>query len=176
MISEIFEIQAMRPNKLLALLYLCTRFTTMIASLRIASEAFKTNGFIPSKYTCEGANVNPSLIISGLPMATKTLAVIMEDPEAPKGIFVHWVVWNIPPTNKILENTVPGEEGTNDFKKKRYYGPCPPAGTHHYHFKVYALDNFLHLEQTSTKAELEAAMDKYVIGFGELIGQYARKK
>jgi len=152
------------------------QLTEMIASLRIASEAFKTNGSIPSKFTCEGTNVNPSLIISGLPMATKTLAVILEDPDAPKGVFVHWIVWNIPPTNKILENTIPGEEGMNDFKKKHYAGPCPPAGTHHYHFKVYALDNFLHLDPSSGKAELEAAMDKYIIGFGELIGQYTRKK
>jgi hypothetical protein len=85
-------------------------------------------------------------------------------------------VWNIPPTNKILENSIPGEEGINDFGKHNYSGPCPPVGPHHYHFKIYALDNFLHLQPTSTKAELEAEMDKYIIGFGELIGLYTRKK
>jgi len=148
----------------------------MVASLRIASEAFKANSPIPSRFTCDGNNVNPSLIISGLPMATKTLALILEDPDATKGVFVHWVVWNIAPTNKILENTIPGEEGVNDFGKHHYSGPCPPEGMHHYHFKIYALDNFLHLAGNSTKAELEAAMEKYVIGFGELIGQYSRKK
>jgi hypothetical protein len=148
----------------------------MVASLKIASEAFKSNGAIPSRYTCDGANINPSLIISGLPMATKTLALIVEDPDAPKGVFVHWVVWNIPPTNKILENTRPGEEGVNDFGKNAYSGPCPPNGTHHYHFKIYALDNFLHIDPSRGKSELEVSMAPYVIGFGELIGTYTRKK
>lgn len=150
--------------------------TQMVASLKIASEAFKSNGSIPSRYTCDGANINPSLIISGLPMATKTLALIVEDPDAPEGVFIHWICWNIPPTNKILENTKPGEVGQNDFGKNEYAGPCPPNGLHHYHFKIYALDNFLHLDLSSSKAELEAAMDPYVIGFGELIGTYARRK
>lgn len=148
----------------------------MVASLKIGSEGFSNNGFIPSKYTCEGDNINPPLIISGLPMATKTLALIVEDADAPKGTFVHWVVWNIPPTNKIRENIQPGEAGVNDFGKHNYSGPCPPSGVHRYYFKIYALDNFLHLEPTCTKADLEAAMSKYVIGFGELIAQYKKKK
>lgn len=109
-------------------------------------------------------------------MATKTLALVMEDPDSPQGVFVHWVVWNIPPTNKILENTSPGEAGTNDFGDKEYSGPCPPSGLHHYHFKVYALDNFLHLDPKCGKADLEQAMDPYIIGFGELVGTYSRKK
>ena len=148
----------------------------MVASLKITSEAFKTNGFIPSKYTCEGDNINPSLIISGLPMNTKTLVLIVEDPDALKGIFVHWVVWNIPPTNKIIENTIPGEQGMNDFRKHKYAGPCPPSGAHRYMFKIYALDNFLHLDHKLGKTELETAMTKHVIGFGELIGIYKKKK
>ena len=147
----------------------------MTATLKIGSEGFANNGFIPTKYTCEGDNINPTLIISGLPMATKTLALIVEDLDAPKGIFVHWVVWNIPPTNKIRENIIPGEEGVNDFKKNHYSGPCPPEGTHRYSFKIYALDNFLHLENKSAKAELEIAMSKHVIAFGELVGQYKKK-
>jgi len=148
----------------------------MVASLKISSEVFSNNGMIPSKYTCEGENINPPIIISNLPMQSKTLVLIVEDPDASKGTFVHWLVWNIPPTNKIRENTVPGEEGKNDFKKHNYMGPCPPSGTHHYSFKIYSLDNFLHLEPTATRAELEAAMSKYVIGFGELIGMYKKKK
>ena len=148
----------------------------MTASLKIGSEGFASNGFIPSKYTCEGENVNPTLIISGLPMATKTLALIMEDPDAPKGTFVHWVVWNIPPTNKIRENVIPGEEGLNDFRKHHYSGPCPPSGVHRYIFKIYALDNFLHLDGNATRADLEATMSKHIIGHGELVGQYKKKK
>lgn len=148
----------------------------MTATLKIGSEGFSSNGFIPSKYTCEGENVNPTLIISGLPMATKTLALIMEDPDTPKGTFVHWVVWNIPPTNKIRENIIPGEEGLNDFRKHHYSGPCPPVGVHRYIFKIYALDNFLHLNESSNKADLETVMSKHVIGYGELTGQYKKKK
>ncbi|MEO5675437.1 MAG: YbhB/YbcL family Raf kinase inhibitor-like protein [Chitinophagales bacterium] len=148
----------------------------MKATLKIGSESFKNQGFIPSKYTCEGENINPALIISGLPMATKTLALIVEDPDAPEGNFVHWVVWNISPTNKIRENIIPGEEGLNDFNNHHYSGPCPPSGTHRYIFKIYALDNFLHLNPKCTKADLEAAMDIHIIGVGELIGQYKKKK
>ncbi|MCS6916114.1 MAG: YbhB/YbcL family Raf kinase inhibitor-like protein [Chitinophagales bacterium] len=147
----------------------------MIASLKIASEAFKHNSFIPSKFTCDGENINPSLIISGLPMHTKTLVLIMEDLDGPKGSVVHWILWNIPPTNKILANSVPGEAGINDFRKRKYQGPCPTSGVHRYAFKVYALDNFLHLDSKATRADLQPLLDDHAIGFGEIIGLYKRR-
>ena len=145
------------------------------AMLRITSESFKSNAFIPVKYTCDGANINPSLVVSSLPVKTSTLVIIVEDPDANDGPFVHWLVWNIAPTNRIGENSVPGEPGTNDFGKLNYKGPCPPSGTHRYCFKVYALDNFLHLPSTAKKADLEAAMGRSVIAYGELVGMYERR-
>ncbi len=148
----------------------------MVASLKITSEAFKNNGIIPVKFTCDGENINPSLIISGLPMHTKTLALILEDLDAPNGSLVHWIVWNIPPTNKILQGSVPGVQGTSHFSKRKYHGPCPSSGMHRYAYRVYALDNFLDLDPKAGKKELEEAMKDHLIGMGELLGLYQRKE
>src|ERR1051326_9359513 len=107
--------------------------------ISVRSIEFSKGGHIPRKYTCEGENVNPPLEISGVPKSTKTLAIIVEDPDAPRGVFYHWLIWNIPPNEPIDENSVPGSSGKNSFGKTGYGGPCPPSGTHRYFFKVYAL-------------------------------------
>ena len=143
--------------------------------LLIKSLAFENNKLIPVKYTCDGANVNPPLTIEGIPEETKTLVLIVDDPDAPMGAFDHWIVWNIPPTTrKIEENTVPGTEGMSSYRKHAYGGPCPPYGTHRYFFKVYALDTQLDLKSNSTKKDVEKAMENHVLAEGELVGLYRR--
>ena len=144
--------------------------------LRVKSPAFENNKLIPSKYTCDGEEVSPPLTVEGIPEKTKSLALIMEDPDAPAGLFIHWLVWNIPPTDKIQENSVPGIEGLNTNKKNSYHGPCPPGGTHRYYFKVYALDTLLKLGALSDKEVLENAMQNHILAYGELIGLYRRGK
>lgn len=144
-------------------------------TLKITSDAFNAGESIPSRYTCDGADLNPALQIMGIPENAKSLAVIVDDPDAPAGTWVHWVVWNIPVTNLILENSVPGNEGMNDFGKRHYGGPCPPSGTHRYFFKVYALDTELQLTSTSEKHDLEKAMKPHVVAMGELMGVYKKQ-
>jgi len=146
-------------------------------SLKIRSPAFEHNGFIPSKYTCDGQDVSPQLNIEGIPSEAKSLVLIVDDPDAPMGTWVHWVVWNIPVTSRtsrIEEASVPGVEGINDFGKHSYGGPCPPSGTHRYFFKVYALDTMLELDPSSKKADVERAMQGHVLAKEELIGLYKR--
>lgn len=143
--------------------------------IKVTSPAFKEGENIPSLYTCDGKNINPPLHIDGLPEGTKSLALIVDDPDAPHGTWVHWVVWNIPPTNDIRENTVPGQQGLNDFQRTTYGGPCPPSGTHRYFFKVYALDQLLTLPPRATKNELESAMKNHILSNGQIMGRYARK-
>ena len=142
--------------------------------LTVKSPAFENNKLIPSKYTCDGEEVSPPLTVEGIPEKTKSLALIMEDPDAPAGLFIHWLVWNIPPSNEIQENSVPGTEGLNTNKKNSYHGPCPPGGTHRYYFKVYALDTLLKLGAFSEKEVLENAMQNHILAYGELIGLYRR--
>jgi Raf kinase inhibitor-like YbhB/YbcL family protein len=141
----------------------------------VKSPVFENGKHIPVKYTCDGANVNPPLTIDGVPEETKTLVLIVDDPDAPMGVFDHWVVWNIPPTTrKIEENTVPGTEGMSSYRKHAYGGPCPPYGTHRYFFKVYALDARLDLKLDSTKRDVEKAMKGNILAEGELVGLYSR--
>ena len=144
------------------------------ASLNVSSTAFTAGGPIPSQYTCDGANINPPLDIQGIPEYAKCLALIVDDPDAPAGTWVHWVVWNIPVSSNLVENRVPGTEGLNDFHKHHYGGPCPPSGTHRYFFKVYALDALLDLSDNTKKAGLENAMIGHVLASGELMGLYKR--
>jgi Raf kinase inhibitor-like YbhB/YbcL family protein len=146
-----------------------------MVTLSIKSPAFESNKRIPAKYTCDGANVNPPLTIEGVPKEAKSLVLIVDDPDAPMGTWNHWVVWNIPPTTrKIEENTVPGTEGISTYKKHSYRGPCPPYGTHRYFFRVYALDTKLGLNANSTKEDVEKAMESRVLAKGELLGLYRR--
>lgn len=143
--------------------------------LKITSPAFKPNNPIPTKYTCDGENVNPPLNIEDIPSQTKTLTLIVDDPDAPMGTWTHWLVWNIPPKEKIAENSIPGIEGLNTARKHSYEGPCPPSGTHHYHFKIYALDTELELNPNSKKEDVEKAMQNHILAKGETIGLYQRK-
>jgi Raf kinase inhibitor-like YbhB/YbcL family protein len=141
--------------------------------MKITSSAFKADEVIPSKHTCEGEDISPELKIADIPKNTKTLAIICDDPDAPVGTFVHWVAWNIPPGD-IEEGAKDFNQGTNDFKKIGYGGPCPPAGTHRYFFKVYALDVELGIEKGSTKTELIDAMENHILAQAELIGTYTK--
>lgn len=144
--------------------------------LRVTSPVFKENELIPAKYTCDDVNISPPIDIDHIPAETKCLALIVDDPDAPIGTWVHWVVWNMPVTHHIKENVVHGIEGINDFQQNNYGGPCPPSGTHRYFFKVYALNKLLDLPGNSKKIELEKAMSEHIIAFGELTGLYKRKK
>lgn len=148
------------------------------AAMKISSPAFKANETIPTQFTCDGKDFNPSLVFSDLPTNAKSLALIVDDPDAPVGDWVHWLVWNIAPnTTKIDENSTPQNTvtGTNDFGKTQYGGPCPPAGSpHHYHFKLYALDSTLELPADTNKAALLKAMQGHIIELSELVGLYQR--
>ena len=145
------------------------------ATLQVSSSAFKENDLIPAKYTCEGENINPAISVKNIPQQAKSLALIMDDPDAPNG-FNHWVMWNVDPSGTINENSAPGTQGKNGAGKSGYAGPCPPTGTHHYHFKVYALDTKLNLQEGANKTQLEAAIKGHVLASGELIGLYKKTK
>jgi len=113
--------------------------------------------------------------IHHIPEEAKSLALIVDDPDAPKGTFTHWVMWNIPPQEIIEENTDPGDVGLNGKGENKYTGPCPPNGTHRYHFKVYALDTFLNLDKSSDKEDLLKAMEHHILSQGELTGKYSKE-
>lgn len=147
---------------------------TASSTLVIKSPAFEDNEFIYSKYTCDGVNVNPEISIGEIPKNTKSLAIIVDDPDAPSGSFCHWLMWNIAPKNSIKENSAPGIQGRNSFGENKYDGPCPPSGKHHYYFKVYALNTKLNLLVSTDKNELEKEMKDYIIAWGELVGLYKR--
>jgi Raf kinase inhibitor-like YbhB/YbcL family protein len=142
--------------------------------LTIGSPAFGQKDFIPPRYTCEGENISPEITIEGLTEEAKSIAIIVDDPDAPNGTFDHWIQWNIKPTNKIPENASPGVEGKNSFGHTSYGGPCPPSGVHRYFFKVYALDIILDIPSGSDKIILELAMKNHIAGKGELIGLYKK--
>jgi hypothetical protein len=144
--------------------------------LTVKSPAFENNKLIPPKYTCDDNDVNPPLAIENVPDETKSLVLIVDDPDCPTGTWDHWIVWNITPTSKIEENTVPGTEGMNTARKHSYGGPCPPWGTHRYFFKVYALDAKLNLNPNSNKKDVEKAMQGHILAKGELIGLYRRSR
>ena len=146
--------------------------TEVSGKLTVSSPAFINNDKVPPKYTCHGEDVNPQLDIDELPEGTKSLVLIVDDPDCPIGDWVHWIVWNIIPTNTIRENSVPGVEGMNDFNKHSYGGPCPPSGTHRYFFKVYALDSELSLPVHTRKRELLQAMTGHILAKGEIVGLF----
>ena len=142
--------------------------------MRLTSPDFENNNHIPKKFTCQGSDINPTLIISDIPDNTKSLALIVDDPDAPMGTWVHWVVFNIPVTGRIDENSVPGTQGVTSNGRAGYHGPCPPSGTHRYFFYIYALDTDLDMQETIGKDELEAAMDGHILDKSELIGLYKK--
>ena len=151
------------------------------AVIKLTSTAFKDGGAIPAKYTADGQDISPALAWTDIPAGAQTLALICDDPDAPGGTWVHWVVYNIPVTVSGLPEGVPVQEvldngaqqGKSDFKRPGYGGPAPPAGTHRYFFKLYALDTALKLEpKTATKDVLVNAMAGHIIGKGQLMGTY----
>ncbi|MFH1783097.1 MAG: YbhB/YbcL family Raf kinase inhibitor-like protein [Candidatus Omnitrophota bacterium] len=144
-------------------------------TMNIKSPDFDHNGLIPKRYTGQGEDINPALLIDGIPSNAKSLALIVDDPDTPMGTWVHWVVFNIPIIAEIRENTIPGKQGINDFGKKNYGGPMPPSGTHRYFFKIYALDIMLDLEEGISKSALEKAMEGHVIATAELVGRYKKQ-
>jgi len=150
--------------------------TVSIETLIVSSPAFKHEGEIPQKYTCEGEEINPPLELSEIPHGTQSLALIMEDPDAPNGTFYHWIVWNIPPDeHKIPEHSNPGISGMNSGGKTGYHGPCPPDGSHRYYFHVYALDKELNIAAGESKASLTEEMEKHILAKGSLMGRYEKK-
>ena len=151
-------------------------------ALEVVSPAFAAGGMIPRKHTCDGEDVSPEISWSGVPAGTRSFALICDDPDAPAGTWVHWVVFNLPAAVSRLPEALPakpalpsgGRQGKNDFRRIGYGGPCPPSGTHRYVFKVYALDRLLDLEPGATKAQVEAAMKGHVLAEGSLMGRYRR--
>ena len=151
--------------------------------LKITSSAFEEGGLIPPKYTCDGENVSPPLKWEAVPEGAKSIALISDDPDAPMGTWVHWVLFNLPGETKELAENVPPDktltnaarQGTNDFRKIGYGGPCPPAGTHRYFFKIYALDAQIDMPAGATKAELLKAMQGHILSQGQLMGKYKRR-
>jgi Raf kinase inhibitor-like YbhB/YbcL family protein len=149
-----------------------------MGQLVLKSTGFMHQSPIPSQYTCDGENINPALEIISAPAEAKSLALIVDDPDAPAGVWVHWLLWNIAPdTTKIAENTAPqgAVQGKTDFGDNKYGGPCPPSGTHRYQFKLYALDTLLDLSQTARKKDLEKAMKGHILDETMLVGLYSRK-
>lgn len=146
-------------------------------TMEITSPVFQNNSFIPEKYTCDGQNINPSLTINQVPSNTKSLVLIMDDPDAPSGTWTHWTLWNISPdTHEIFENSIPHgaiEGVTSDGQG--YSGPCPPAGTHRYFFKLFALDTSLNLSPMSTVTQLQVAIKGHIITQTEFFANYSKK-
>ncbi|PUZ23423.1 YbhB/YbcL family Raf kinase inhibitor-like protein [Chitinophaga parva] len=148
---------------------------TTIVQLAITSPAFEHNGNIPAKYSCEGAGINPALHIARLPEAAASLALIVEDPDAPNGTFDHWICWNIAPAGELPENGIPGVSGKNSTGKTGYHPPCPPQGAHRYIFHVFALDSMLELAAGATRHDLEHAMQAHIIAEGSITGIYEKQ-
>ena len=142
--------------------------------MKITCDKFAHNGLIPTKYTCMGANINPPLTINDIPPKAQSLVLIVDDPDAPGGTWVHWVVYDMPVKTKIDENTVPGKIGINDFRDTHYGGPCPPSGKHRYCFKLFALDTKLNLPEGQKKSQVEEAMKGHVLATDELVGLYSK--
>lgn len=149
--------------------------TSLMSSFSISSPAFTMNQNIPARFTCDGEDISPELIFEGVPEGTKSLALVVDDPDAPRGVWTHWTAWNIPPaTSGVKENAVPGTEGLNSSGGIGYEGPCPPDREHRYVFTLYALDSLLSLPQGSTKEELLLALTPHIIEKTQLIGRYNR--
>ena len=147
--------------------------------MELTSSAFLDNQAMPSFFTCDGANINPPLQINSVPKETQSLALIVDDPDAPTGLWVHWLVWNIDPQTKTIEqNSYPigSIRGLTSFGNTNYGGPCPPSGSHRYYFKLYALDTKLNLTPNAGKDNLEQAMQGHILDTAQLIGLYQRGK
>jgi Raf kinase inhibitor-like YbhB/YbcL family protein len=152
-------------------------------TLELTSSAFSAGDAIPAKYTCNGDGTSPPLQWTSPPAGTQSLALIVDDPDAPNGTFVHWVIYNLPPSARGLPEGVPTDgsladgslNGNNGANNLGYTGPCPPSGTHHYHFKVYALDVKLDAAAGWSKDQLLGGMQGHILAQGELVGLYAKQ-
>ena len=152
--------------------------------IKIISTAFEDGGMIPSKYTCDGEDISPPLHWEAVPDGTASIAIISDDPDAPVGTWVHWVLFNLPPDTKELKEKFPDDEtlpdgtrqGITDFGATGYGGPCPPSGTHRYYFKIYALDKKIDVATIVDKTQLLQEMEGHIIGQGQLIGKYQRQR
>jgi Raf kinase inhibitor-like YbhB/YbcL family protein len=150
--------------------------------MKLTSSAFTEGAMIPVKYTCDGQNISPPLAWTDVPGGTRALALIYDDPDAPAGLWVHWVVFNLPRDATGLPEGVPpdktlaigGVQGMNSGRRLGYGGPCPPSGTHRYYFKLYALDNALSLGSNATAKDLQAAMKGHILAETQLMGRYTR--
>jgi len=146
--------------------------------MKITSPVFQNNSYLLAKYTCDGENINPPLQIEEMPTGTQSLILIVDDPDAPGGTFLHWLVWNInPDTSVIEENSLPlgAKQGRNDFGKNNYSGPCPPSGIHRYFFKIYALDKKLDLPEGANLNQIHQAIQDHLLDEAQLVGLYQRK-
>jgi len=143
--------------------------------MEISCPLFDIGEKIPEKYTCDGKDVNPPLEIKDIPQNTKSLALIVDDPDAPSGTFTHWVVYNIPPKGRIEEDSKPGVQGVNDFHKNIYQGPCPPSGDHRYYFKLYALDDMLDIKGGEQREKVISEMQEHILESCNTMGQYSKK-
>jgi len=151
--------------------------------IKVTSPAFEQGGMIPAKYTCDGSDISPPLKLQSVPDGTKSIALISDDPDAPMGTWVHWVLYNLPGDTKELAEDIPRVEkldngalqGMNSWPKLGYGGPCPPSGTHRYFFKIYALDTTLDLEAGATKKDVLKAMQGHILAQGQLMGKYRRR-
>ncbi|MCJ7777236.1 MAG: YbhB/YbcL family Raf kinase inhibitor-like protein [Sedimentisphaerales bacterium] len=151
--------------------------------IKVTSSAFKDEGLIPAKYTCDGDDISPPLQWDAVPQGAKSIALISDDPDAPMGTWVHWVLFNLPAEKNNLEENIPPDktlpngarQGANDFGRIGYGGPCPPSGTHRYFFKIYALDTKLSLQAGAKKSDLLKAMQGHILGQGQLTGKYKRQ-
>ena len=149
-----------------------------MVELKVFSSSFENGGTIPAKFTCDGENISPDVSWEGVPEETKSLALICDDPDAPSGDFVHWVVFNVPVDIKGVDEgmEIDGAKlGITDYGRPGYKGPCPPSGFHHYHFKVYALNEMLDAESNIDKYELLKEMEGHILAKGELVGLYKRE-
>jgi len=150
--------------------------------IKITSSAFEEGGMIPAKYTCDGADVSPPLQWDAVPQGSKSIALICDDPDAPMGTWVHWVLFNLPAETKELAENIPpvetlpngARQGLSDFGRIGYGGPCPPSGTHRYFFKIYALDTEIGLEAGANKRQLLKAMKGHILEQRQLVGKYKR--
>jgi Raf kinase inhibitor-like YbhB/YbcL family protein len=144
--------------------------------MKLSSPVFNNGEMIPSKYTCDGEDINPPLIIDDIPPGTQSLALIVEDPDAIRGVWVHWVVYDITPRARIEENSVPGKTAQNDFGRSEYGGPCPPSGTHRYYFRLFALDTMFDLPDGAGAQVLKEREEGHVLDKAELMGVYIRRR
>ena len=151
--------------------------------IKLTSSAFEDGGMIPSKHTCDGQDVSPALKWDNVPEEARSIALICDDPDAPMGTWVHWLLFNLPAEARELSENVPADDtlasgagqGLTDFGRVGYGGPCPPGGTHRYFFKIYALDVQVELTSKARKRDLLSAMEGHILAQGQLVGKYKRR-